>query len=748
MDSSSSPRDVTIATSRHGVARANWSPLSPLTFLERAASVHSTRTSLVHVDKRYTWQETYDRCRRLASALVTRGIEKGDTVSVLSPNVPAVIESHFGVPMGGAILNTINIRLNAKNIALFFLHARTKLIIVDCLFVPLLREALDIYFCELRESGNLRRDDNGNGNENGKRYGNGVRNGNGNGNEREDGRESGNKKRYGNEERTGNEKQNGNGHGIRNGREDKRGNGNEKRNGNQNGHQKNQNGNGNGSGNGRGNGRGSEGNTMGTNGVFEGNNKKWVSGNVYGPKVVVIEPEEGEEEKDKTSFSSSLGFSWREEVEMLKNSVDVYFYEDFLKMGDPQFDWKYPVDENDAISVNYTSGTTSSPKGVVTTHRGSYLASLSNIISWSMRRDTVFLWSLPLFHCNGWCFPWAVASIGGTNVCLRQVSSKSIYDLIFRHNVTHFCGAPIVLNLLVNAPLSEKKLMTASGKSERSQKSQESKKSQSRSKVNVMTAGAAPPPSVLSAMEELGFDVLHSYGLTETYGPSVFCEGKGEWDELPLEERAKMKARQGVRYLALEGLEVMDPETMTSVEADGRTIGEVMMRGNAVMSHYLHNEKATKEAFKGGWFHSGDLAVRHPDGYIEIKDRSKDIIISGGENVSSIEVESTLYRHPSILEAAVVARPDDQWGESVCAFVCLKENDNPREVTSEEDIVNFCQQNLPRYMVPKTIIFEALPKTATGKIQKFLLREKAKALGSLSKDGIGERKKREIRSRL
>jgi fatty-acyl-CoA synthase len=384
-------------------------------------------------------------------------------------------------------------------------------------------------------------------------------------------------------------------------------------------------------------------------------------------------------------------------------------YEALLDSGDPDFSWTLPQDEWQAISLNYTSGTTGNPKGVVYHHRGAYLNAIGNILAWNMGQKPVYLWTLPMFHCNGWCFPWTLAVLAGTGVCLRKVDAKGIYDAIAEHRVTHFCGAPIVLNFVINARPEERRAFEHT--------------------VEVMTAAAAPPASVLAAMEQAGFHMTHVYGLTETYGPAVVCAWKDEWNERPADEQAQLKARQGVRYHVLEGLQVIDPDTMTPVPADGETMGEVMFQGNIVMKGYLKNEKTTREALAGSWFHSGDLGVMEPDGYIKLKDRSKDIIISGGENVSSIEVEDVLYRHPAVLEAAVVARPDNKWGETPCAFVTLKESAG--NVTAKE-IIAFCREHLAHFKAPKTIVFSALPKTSTGKIQKFKLRAQAEQLGSLS----------------
>ncbi|XP_074291919.1 isovalerate--CoA ligase AAE2-like isoform X2 [Silene latifolia] len=390
-------------------------------------------------------------------------------------------------------------------------------------------------------------------------------------------------------------------------------------------------------------------------------------------------------------------------------SIDIkhYEYNNLIDQGDDQFSPILPAQESDPISVNYTSGTTSRPKGVVYSHRGAYLNAISTFLLHDMPSMPTYLWTVPMFHCNGWCLPWGVAALGGTNICLRKVTPKAIFDNIVLHKVTHMGAAPTVLNMIVNAPLSDQRPLPH--------------------KVRLLTGGSPPPPQILSKMEDLGFEVGHLYGLTETYGPATYCVWKPEWDSLAPHEKARLKSRQGVQHIGLEDVDIKDPVTMESVPFDGKTIGEIMFRGNTVMSGYLKDLNATKEAFKGGWFHSGDLAVRHPDGYIEIKDRLKDVIISGGENISSVEVETVLYSHPAILEAAVVARPDDHWGETPCAVVKLKDG---YEVQAEE-VILFCRNNLPHYMAPKTVIFQDLPKTATGKIQKFLLREKVKALGSL-----------------
>ena len=523
---------------------ANYAALTPLGFLERSASVYPHRISVIHGRERYRWVETRDRCRRLASALHQRGIGEGDTVSVLAPNVPALYEASFGVPMAGAVLNAINTRLDAAAIAFILEHGRARMLLADRELSPLARDAV-----------------------------------------------------------------------ARLGRE-----------------------------------------------------------------IAVVDID------DPLARSGER--------------IGECDYEALLESGDPEFDWQAPRDEWQAISLNYTSGTTGNLKGVVYHHRGAYLNALSNAIGWQMGENPVYLWTLPMFHCNGWCFPWTIAALGGTNVCLRRVEAWAIYDAIADHGVTHFCGAPIVLNFILNAREDEKRPFAH--------------------RVEVMTAAAPPPAAVLEAMEQRGFGMTHVYGLTETYGPAVICAWKEEWNTLPASQRAALKARQGVRYHALEGLEVMDPETMRPVLRDGATTGEVMFRGNIVMKGYLANAKATDDALAGGWFHSGDLAVMHPDGYLQIKDRLKDIIISGGENISSIEVEDLLYRHPAVLEAAVVARPDETWGETPCAFVTLKEGAS----ATEREIIDFCREHMAHFKAPKTVIFGALPKTSTGKIQKFKLRQR------------------------
>ena len=525
---------------------ANFAALTPLGFIERAASVYPMRTSVVHGNRRWTWAESYARCRRLASALKGRGIAPGDTVAVMAPNIPAAFEATFGVPMMGAVLNALNIRLDADTIAFTLAHCEAKFLITDKEFSPIVKQAL-------------------------------AR---------------------------------------------------------------------------------------------------------LGRKIPVIDIDD-----PAAAAGERLG------------EKD---YEAFLAEGDGEFDWSPPADEWQAITLNYTSGTTGNPKGVVYHHRGAYLNALGNILAWGMRGHPVYLWTLPMFHCNGWCFPWTVTALAGTHVCLRRVEAKAIYDAIAEHEVTHLCGAPIVLGMLINAKAEERRPLGRT--------------------VEIMTAAAPPPPAVLEAIEREGFHVTHVYGLTETYGPAVVSEWHEDWDQLPLGERAARKARQGVRYPVLEGLMVADPKTLEPVPRDGATMGEVYLRGNTVMKGYLKNPTATAEAFAGGWFHSGDLGVWHADGYIELKDRSKDIIISGGENISTIEVEDVLYRHPSILDAAVVACPDPMWGETPCAFVTLK----PEASATVEEIIAFCRERLAHFKAPRTVMFGPLPKTSTGKIQKFLLRERTK----------------------
>jgi len=528
---------------------ANFQPLTPLTLLERAAAVFPDHLAIIHGLRRYSYAEFYARSRRLASALAQRGIRRGDTVSVVLANSPAMLEAHYGVPMSGAVLNTINTRLDAAAIGFTLDHAESKVLITDREFSNVVKEALAIAQVK--------------------------------------------------------------------------------------------------------------------------------------PLVVDFEDEEFPQIGEK------LG------------AID---YEDFLKEGDPDFAWKMPDDEWDAISLNYTSGTTGDPKGVVYHHRGAYLLAIGNVVTCGMSKHPVYLWTLPMFHCNGWCFPWSISVVAGTHVCLRQVRAGAMYEAIATHKVTHLCGAPIVMSTLLNASVPDKKPLPHV--------------------VEFFTAAAPPPEAVLAAMKEAGFNVTHLYGLTETYGPAVVNDWHREWDALTLPEQAAKKARQGVRYQQLETLDIIEPETMTPVKRDGETMGEVMFRGNVVMKGYLKNKAATAKAFAGGWFHSGDLGVMHPDGYIQIRDRAKDIIISGGENISSIEVEDALYKHPAVQAAAVVAKSDDKWGETPCAFVELK----PGQQASTDDLVAWCRKNLAAFKCPRHVVFTELPKTSTGKIQKFKLRDMAKEL--------------------
>jgi fatty-acyl-CoA synthase len=526
---------------------ANFQPLTPLAFLQRCAEVFPDHPAIIHGALTRTYAQFYARARRLASALAKRGLSPGDTVAVMLANTPAMLEAHFGVPMAGAVLNTLNTRLDAGIIAFTLDHGNAKVLITDREFSKTVKEALALAKA----------------------------------------------------------------------------------------------------------------------------------------KPLVIDYDDPE----YAGPGERLG------------AIE---YEAFLREGDPGFAWLMPQDEWDAISLNYTSGTTGDPKGVVYSHRGTYLLAVGNVVTCGMGKHPVYLWTLPMFHCNGWCFPWSVSVVAGTHVCLRQVRAKAMYEAIADHRVTHLCGAPIVMATLLNAPDAEKKPLPHV--------------------IEFFTAAAPPPEAVLAAMKRAGFNVTHLYGLTETYGPSVVNDWHRDWDALKPAEQAAMKARQGVRYLALEALDVVDPETMAPVPRDGETLGEVMFRGNVVMKGYLKNKKATAEAFAGGWFHSGDLGVMHPDGYVQLKDRSKDIIISGGENISSIEVEDALYKHPAVQAAAVVAKPDEKWGETPCAFVELK----PGAQASTEDIVAWCRKHLAAYKCPRYVVFTELPKTSTGKIQKFRLREQAK----------------------
>ena len=528
---------------------ANFQPLTPLTFLERAAAVFSDHTAIVHGPLRRSYAEFYARARRLASALAKRGIKRGDTVSVLLANTPAMLECHYGVPMTAAVLNTINTRLDAATVAFQLDHAESKVLIADREFSKLAKEALAL---------------------------------------------------------------------------------------------------------------------------------------AKGKPLVV-----DYDDPEFTGAGERLG------------GIE---YEDFVAAGDADFAWKMPDDEWDAISLNYTSGTTGDPKGVVYHHRGAYLLAIGNVLTGSMGKHCVYLWTLPMFHCNGWCFPWTVSVVAGTHVCLRQVRAPAMYDAIARHKVTHLCGAPIVMATLLHAPADEKKPLPHM--------------------VEFFTAAAPPPEAVLAAMKAAGFNVTHLYGLTETYGPAAVNEWRTDWDALSPSEQAAMKARQGVRYVPLEALDVRDPDTLAPVPWDAESMGEVMFRGNVVMKGYLKNKSATEKAFAGGWFHSGDLGVMHRDGYIQLKDRSKDLIISGGENISSIEVEDALYKHPAVEAAAVVAKPDDKWGETPCAFIELK----PGQKATRDDIIAWCRKNLAGYKCPRYVVFTELPRTSTGKIQKFKLRDMAKTV--------------------
>jgi fatty-acyl-CoA synthase len=531
--------------------QANYTPLTPLSLIARTAYTYPRNLAVVHGDRRYTWAETYARCRRLASALVASGIGIGDTVAVMAVNTPEIFEAHFGVPMTGGVLNTLNTRLDAEALAFMLRHGGAKVLITDTELAPTVGKALSLLDSK--------------------------------------------------------------------------------------------------------------------------------------PRVVDIDDASG-------PGGERLG------------TID---YEAFIAGGNPEYDWQLPSDEWNAISLNYTSGTTGNPKGVVYHHRGAYLNALSNIIDWGMPRHAVYLWTLPMFHCNGWCFPWTMAANAGTNVCLRKVDPKPIFDAIRTHKVTHYCGAPIVHLSLINAPAEMKKGIDHV--------------------VHCLVAGAAPPAAVIEGMERMGFDITHVYGLTETYGPAAVCGKHTEWEDLDIAARTERNGRQGVRYTVEEGMTVMDPETMTEVPWDGETMGEIMFRGNITMKGYLKNPKASQEAFEGGWFHSGDLAVMQPDGYVKIKDRSKDIIISGGENISSLEVEDVLYRHPSVMAAAVVAKPDEKWGETPCAFVELK----PGASTTETELIEHCRRHLARFKAPRYVVFGELPKTSTGKIQKFVLRQQAKSASAI-----------------
>jgi fatty-acyl-CoA synthase len=529
--------------------RANYAPLTPVSFLRRTADVYPHKAAVIHGERVYTYREFDERCRRLASVLAARGVGRGDTVAVIAPNVPALLEAHYAVPGLGAMLNALNYRLDASAIAFCLQHGDAKVLITDRELANVVKPALE----------------------------------------------------------------------------------------------------------------------------------------KLGREIFVVDID------DPLAAGGAL--------------VGKIDYESWLAGGDPSFELRGPEDEWDALALLYTSGTTGDPKGVVYHHRGAYLNALGNALTFGLTPDSVYLWTLPMFHCSGWTYTWAVTAAAATHVCLRKIDPALIFPMIEKHRVTHLCGAPIVLNLLVHAPAELKRKFDH--------------------RVEVAVGGAAPPSAVIEAMESMGFRVTHLYGLTESYGPATLCAWQDEWNDLDLNARSMLMARQGVRYTTLEGMQVADPDTHEPVPRDGATLGEVMLRGNTIMRGYLRNERATREAFREGWYHTGDLAVWHPDGYIEIKDRSKDIIISGGENISSLEIEDCLYRHPQVMEAAVVARPDAKWGETPCAFVVLKPGAKP---TTHADIIAWCREHLAGFKVPKTVVFGELPKTSTGKIQKFVLRERARTL--------------------
>jgi fatty-acyl-CoA synthase len=531
---------------------ANYVALSPLSFIQRAARVYPDRLAIIYGERRQTWAQTYERCCRLASALAARGVGEGDTVAVMLPNVPAMFEAHFGVPMSGGVLNTLNTRLDAEAIAFMLQHGEAKVLLTDREFASVVEKALAM--CGDRR-----------------------------------------------------------------------------------------------------------------------------------PLVIEVDDDTAPEGKRLGEIG----------------------YEDLLAQGDPAFAWNLPGDEWDAIALNYTSGTTGNPKGVVTHHRGAYLNAASNVISWQLPHHATYLWTLPMFHCNGWCFPWTMALIAGVSVCLRRVDPALIFPLIREHHITHMCGAPIVYSMLINAP---EQLRAGIGHT-----------------ISGLIAGAAPPAAVIEGCERVGIDLTHVYGLTEVYGPASVCAKQESWAGLSIEERAQLNGRQGVPYPLQEDVTVLNPETLEPVPADGETMGEIFFRGNVVMKGYLKNPSATEEAFAGGWFHTGDLAVMYPDGYVKIKDRSKDIIISGGENISSIEVEDALHRHPAVMTAAVVAMPDARWGEVPCAYVELK----PGAEVTEQEVIDFCRHLLARFKVPKRVVFGTLPKTSTGKIQKFVLRNQVKSASAI-----------------
>jgi fatty-acyl-CoA synthase len=527
---------------------ANYAPLTPLQFIERSASVYPDHIALVHGARRQSWAETYDRCRQLASALDRIGIGVGDTVAIMAPNIPEMYEAHFGVPMTGAVLNSLNNRLDAAMIAFILDHSETKVLLVDREYHRVVTEALGLAKTQ--------------------------------------------------------------------------------------------------------------------------------------PLVVDIDDPLCD---DRAQIGDTT-------------------YEEFIATGEADYAWTYPADEWNAISLNYTSGTTGNPKGVVYHHRGATLSSYGNATQWSLGAHPVYLWTLPMFHCNGWCFPWTLALVAGTSVCLRRASAKSIFDALADHGVTHMCGAPIIMQFIIGATAQERRPLAQT--------------------IEFMTAASPPPAATLEALEKQNFRVTHVYGLTEVYGPATICSWHAAWNDLPPAEQARLKARQGVRYAAEDGVMVMDPTTMVEVPRDGKTLGEVMFRGNLVMKGYLKNPKATREAFESGWFHSGDLAVLHEDGYLELRDRSKDIIISGGENISTIEVESAIMKHPAVASVAVVAKPDEKWGETPCAFVVLK----PGAKATAEEIVTHCRAHLAHFKCPRHVVFRDLPMTSTGKVQKFVLRDWAKGL--------------------
>ncbi|HEX4585132.1 MAG TPA: acyl-CoA synthetase [Burkholderiaceae bacterium] len=532
--------------------QANFVALSPLSFLERTAGVYPDHAALIYGGRSQTWAQTYQRCRRLGSALAARGVGRGDTVAAMLPNVPAMFEAHFGVPMSGAVLNALNTRLDAEAIAFMLAHGGARVLLTDREFSPVIEKAL---------------------------------------------------------------------------------------------------------------------------------------ARMQGERPLVIEVQDA-----LAPAGKELG------------QID---YDSFLAGGDPGFAWQLPADEWDAITLNYTSGTTGDPKGVVYHHRGAYLNAASNVISWGMPAHSVYLWTLPMFHCNGWCMPWAMALVAGTSVCLRRVDPAQVFALIREHTVTHLCGAPIVYSMLISAP--------------------EELRAGIRHPIKGLIAGAAPPAAVIEGCERIGIDITHVYGLTESYGPAAVCARQQAWAGLPLEERARLNGRQGVAYHLQQAIAVLDPETMQPVPADGETMGEIFFRGNILMKGYLKNPRATAQAFAGGWFHTGDLAVVHPDGYVKIRDRSKDVIISGGENISSLEVEDALHRHPAVLVAAVVAQPDPKWGEVPCAFVELKAG----ATVQAEELIDHCRGLLARFKVPKRVVFGPLPKTSTGKIQKFVLRQQVKSTSAI-----------------